>query len=220
MTHDSRLTTKNIYIIRHGQTDFNVRQVVQGRGVNSDLNDTGIQQAKLFFEAHKEIKFDVVYTSSLKRTWQTVDSFISKKIPHIARPEIDEIDWGIFEGVEHHPDLQKTYYDIINAWKAGNLDIKIEGGESAQDLANRLQPFVEELQNTDAQTILVCTHGRTLRVLICLLLGKPIQQMDEFEHQNTCLYHVEFNGNKHTLIKENDIKHLAALNVSTEEKPH
>ena len=44
---------KNIYIIRHGQTDFNVRQIVQGRGINSDLNDEGILQAKLFFEAHK-----------------------------------------------------------------------------------------------------------------------------------------------------------------------
>lgn len=42
-------TTKDIYIIRHGQTDFNVRQIVQGRGINSDLNDMGIRQAQLFF---------------------------------------------------------------------------------------------------------------------------------------------------------------------------
>lgn len=208
MTQNASRTTKNIFIIRHGQTDFNVRQVVQGRGINSDLNDEGIRQAKLFFQAHQEIKFDVVYTSSLKRTWQTVDSFISKKIPHFVRPEIDEIDWGIFEGVEHHPDLQKTYYDIIEDWKTGKLDIKIEGGESAQDLANRLQPFIEELKNTNEQTILVCTHGRTLRVLICLLLEKSIAQMDEFEHQNTCLYHLTFDGNKFEIIKENDIAHL------------
>jgi broad specificity phosphatase PhoE len=208
MTHDSRLTTKNIYIIRHGQTDFNVRQVVQGRGVNSDLNNTGIQQAKLFFEAHKEIKFDVVYTSSLKRTWQTVDSFISKKIPHIATPDLDEIDWGIFEGVEHHPDLQKTYYDIINEWKNGNLTIKIEGGESAQNLADRLIPVVDELKSTEHQTILVCTHGRTLRVLLCLLMDRPVSAMDDFVHDNTCLYHVEYSGEKCTLLKENDLTHL------------
>ncbi|HNA40126.1 MAG TPA: histidine phosphatase family protein, partial [Chitinophagales bacterium] len=106
-------TAKEIYIIRHGQTDFNVRQVVQGRGINSDLNDTGIKQAQLFFNAHQEIKFDLVYTSSLKRTWQTVDSFISKKIPHEVRASLDEIDWGIFEGVEHHPKLQDEYYAII-----------------------------------------------------------------------------------------------------------
>ncbi len=200
--------SKNIYIIRHGQTDFNVRQVVQGRGVNSDLNDTGIRQAKLFFEAHREIHFDVVYTSSLKRTWQTVDSFISKKIPHIATSNLDEIDWGVFEGVEHHPDLQKTYYDIINEWKNGDLTIKIEGGESAQDLADRLIPVVQELKSTDYQTILVCTHGRTLRVLLCLLMGKPISAMDDFVHDNTCLYHLEYDGEKCTLLKENDLSHL------------
>lgn len=200
--------SKNIYIIRHGQTDFNVRQVVQGRGVNSDLNDTGIRQAKLFFEAHKEIHFDVVYTSSLKRTWQTVDSFISKKIPHIATSNLDEIDWGVFEGVEHHPDLQKTYYDIINEWKNGDLTIKIEGGESAQDLADRLIPVVQELKSTDYQTILVCTHGRTLRVLLCLLMEKPISAMDDFVHDNTCLYHLEYDGEKCTLLKENDLSHL------------
>ncbi len=209
MTHDLLHSFKNIYIIRHGQTDFNVRQVVQGRGVNSDLNDTGIQQAALFFEAHKEIQFDVVYTSSLKRTWQTVDSFISKNIPHIALPNLDEIDWGIFEGVEHHPDLQKTYYNIINEWKDGNLSIKIEGGESAQDLSDRLIPFVEELKSSHHQTILVCTHGRTLRLLICLLLNKDISLMDEFEHQNTCLYHLKFDDNNFELIKENDIAHLS-----------
>lgn len=201
-------TKKEIYIIRHGQTDFNVKQIVQGRGINSDINDTGIQQAKLFFEAHKEIKFDIVYTSSLKRTWQTADSFISKKIPHLIRTNLDEIDWGIFEGVEHHAGLQKEYYDIIEEWKNGNLSVKIEGGESANDLAERLLPFIEEIKNTTAQTILVCTHGRTLRILICLLLRIDIAQMDNFDHQNTCLYHLSYDDNTFSLIKENDTTHL------------
>ncbi|QQR98524.1 MAG: histidine phosphatase family protein [Sphingobacteriales bacterium] len=171
---------KQIYIIRHGQTDFNVKQVVQGRGVNSDLNQTGIEQAALFFKAHKEINFDVVYTSSLKRTWQTVDEFINKDIPHLVRPEIDEIDWGIFEGVEHNPTLQKDYYNIIQSWADGQLDNKIEGGESAQDLADRLLPFINEIKQASYQTILVCTHGRTLRVMMCMLLDLPISKMDTF----------------------------------------
>lgn len=199
---------KEIYIIRHGQTDFNVRQVVQGRGVNSDLNETGIQQATLFFNAHKEIKFDVVYTSTLKRTWQTVDNFISKEIPHWIRHEIDEIDWGIFEGVEHNPILQKDYYKVIQSWAEGNLSIKIEGGESAQDLADRVSPFIDEIKSSHHQTILICTHGRTLRVMMCLLLGRPISDMDKFLHHNTCLYHVSLVDGKFILRKENDLSHL------------
>ena len=208
MTHPEVSTTKEIYIIRHGQTDFNVKQVVQGRGINSDLNDTGVQQAKAFFDSYHPIDFDVIYTSKLKRTHQTVAHFLNKNITHEIRENIDEIDWGIFEGVEHDPSLQKEYYDIIDGWANGNLTIKIEGGESAQDLADRLIPFVEEIKNSTHKTILACTHGRTLRVLMCLLLEKPISAMDDFDHQNTCLYHLKYDGVKFELIKENDVEHL------------
>ncbi|HPW87245.1 MAG TPA: histidine phosphatase family protein, partial [Chitinophagales bacterium] len=124
------------------------------------------------------------------------------------RENIDEIDWGIFEGVEHDKSLQKEYYDIIESWAKGNLTIKIEGGESAQDLADRLIPFVEEIKQSEHQSVLVCTHGRTLRVLMCLLLEKPVSAMDEFDHQNTGLYVLRFDGNKFSLDLENDISHL------------
>ena len=200
--------TKTIYIVRHGQTDFNIKQVVQGRGVNSDLNATGHQQAKYLFDHYRHVPFDVVYTSKLKRTHQTMADFLDSEIQHEIRDNLDEIDWGIFEGVEHHPDLQKTYYNIINGWKNGDLTIKIEGGESAQDLTDRLLPFVEELKSSGRENILVCTHGRTLRVLVCLLLGKPVTEMDDFSHENTCVYKLHFDGNKFDLVLENDLRHL------------
>lgn len=219
MPQDSSHIPKQIYIIRHGQTDFNVKQVVQGRGVNSDLNDTGLKQAKAFFDKYHPVDFDVVYTSKLKRTHQTVAHFLHNRIPHEIRENIDEIDWGIFEGVEHHPDLQKTYYDIIEEWKNGNLTIKIDGGESAQDLADRLMPFVEEIKQSAHKTILICTHGRTLRVLVCLLLGKPVSHMDEFSHENTCLYHLEYDGVNVELIKENDLEHLNNANLQNQGIP-
>lgn len=202
------MANKTIYIIRHGQTDFNIRQVVQGRGVNSDLNETGLKQAKFLFDYYRHIPFDVVYTSKLKRTRQTVDDFLDSDIPHEIRDNLDEIDWGIFEGVEHHPDLQKTYYDIISSWKSGDLHNKIEGGESAYDLKERLLPFVDELRNSPLKNILVCTHGRTLRVLLCLLLDKPVEDMDDFSHENTCVYKVVFDGVNYHLELENDLSHL------------
>ncbi len=218
MNHPIASISKEIYIIRHGQTDFNVKQVVQGRGINSDLNNTGEQQAKAFFDSYHPIDFDVIYTSKLKRTHQTVAHFLNKNITHEIRENIDEIDWGIFEGVEHDPSLQKEYYDIIDGWANGNLTIKIEGGESAQDLADRLIPFVEEIKNSMHKTILACTHGRTLRVLMCLLLNKSISAMDDFDHQNTCLYHLKYDGVKFELIKENDVEHLNFSVIANEVK--
>jgi len=199
---------KQIYVIRHGQTDFNIKQIVQGRGINSDLNENGIRQAQMFFQKYKTIPFDIVYTSTLKRTHQTVAPFLGSSVLHNIRQEIDEIDWGIFEGVQHHPDLQERYYGIIESWKNGNLDNKIEGGESANELKYRVMPFIEEIKHTKSQNILVCTHGRTLRLMMCLFLGKSIAEMDNFQHENTCLYQMAYNGNNFSLLKENDVSHL------------
>ncbi|HLS39123.1 MAG TPA: histidine phosphatase family protein, partial [Sphingobacterium bovisgrunnientis] len=59
---------KTFYFIRHGQTDLNLKGIVQGRGVNTSLNDSGRKQADAFFNAYKHIPFDKIYTSTLVRT--------------------------------------------------------------------------------------------------------------------------------------------------------
>lgn len=204
---------KYIYIIRHGQTDFNIREVVQGRGINSDLNTTGIAQAKAFYDAYKHIPFDVVYTSKLKRTQQTVQSFLNDNIKHIIDENIDEIDWGIFEGVEHHPTLKEKYYNIINEWRNGNLTIKIEGGESASDLQQRLMPFIEKIKASNEQNILICTHGRTLRALMCLFNKESVANMDNYEHSNTCLYQLQQDQEAFNFILVNNTNHLNTVSV-------
>jgi bisphosphoglycerate-dependent phosphoglycerate mutase len=67
---------KEFYIIRHGETDLNKQGIIQGRGIDSDLNDTGRAQAAAFYAMYKDLTFDKVYTSALKRTHQTVKGFI------------------------------------------------------------------------------------------------------------------------------------------------
>ncbi|HEY0898299.1 MAG TPA: histidine phosphatase family protein, partial [Sphingobacteriaceae bacterium] len=62
---------KTLYIIRHGETELNRRGIVQGRGMNTDLNELGKKQAEAFYQAYFHIPFDKIYTSTLKRTHQT-----------------------------------------------------------------------------------------------------------------------------------------------------
>ena len=86
MTNDQLPMTKTIYIVRHGQTDFNIRQVVQGRGVNSDLNQTGLQQSKYLYDHYRHVPFDVIYTSENATTGCTntlspVTFNVSPRIP-------------------------------------------------------------------------------------------------------------------------------------------
>ena len=64
---------KKIYLTRHGQTDYNLKGVVQGSGIDADLNATGRAQANAFYQAYKDHPFDKLYVSGLKRTFQSMD---------------------------------------------------------------------------------------------------------------------------------------------------
>jgi probable phosphoglycerate mutase len=84
---------KNIYILRHGETENNRLAIVQGSGIDGTLNQKGEEQAKAFFQKYQEIPFELVVTSTLQRTHQTVKSFIDKGIPWVQLPEINEMKW-------------------------------------------------------------------------------------------------------------------------------
>src|SRR6478736_6501366 len=77
-----KLTSKKIYLIRHGQTDFNLRGIVQGSGVDTSLNERGRDQAQAFFQAYKKVAFDKIYTSALKRSFESVQSFVALGLPY------------------------------------------------------------------------------------------------------------------------------------------
>lgn len=204
----SYMSIKHIYIIRHGETDFNKQNIVQGSGVDTDLNETGRQQAKQFFEAYKDVPFGVVYTSALKRSQQSVADFLKKGIRHIAMPELNEISWGDFEGKTQTPEQKTLYWEMIQKWNAGELNAKIPSGESPLEMQERQKRVLRSILEHPAQHILVCMHGRAMKSFLCLLLNVPLTQMEEFPHVNVCLYQLEYKEGLFSLIKHNDTAHF------------
>src|ERR1035437_2074299 len=92
------LIDRELYIIRHGQTDHNAAGIVQGKGVDLSLNEKGRKQAQAFFDAYKDVPFDMLYSSSLRRAQETISGFRALGIPHESLSELDEISWGDLEG--------------------------------------------------------------------------------------------------------------------------
>jgi len=206
-------TTKTIYLIRHGQTDLNRQGIIQGCGVDTDLNETGRDQAQRFFEAYRHIDFNSVFVSRLKRTHQTVEPFIrEKKSVHFIIPELDEINWGIMEGVFPTEESHASFHRMVAEWRAGNLHTAVEGGETPTELYERQKTGLQTLEKhiTD-KPVLVCMHGRAMRSFLCLLTNHPLYLMDDFEHTNVCLYILEKNSSdKHyRIILNNSSAHLA-----------
>lgn len=199
-----------IYILRHGETEYNRRGLVQGSGIDSDLNELGHQQAAAFYKRYKDSGFELVITSALKRTHQTVQGFIEAGTLWIQQADINEISWGEHEGQPGTPERIARYQAVVANWECGQYDAALPQGESARQLEARLHRFLHWLRQRPERKILICTHGRTMRALITMLKGLPLSEMETVAHRNTGCFVVHFRERDIHFEKENDISHLVA----------
>jgi len=202
---------KILYIIRHGETDLNARGIVQGRGINSDLNDIGRAQAEAFYKQYQAVPFDHVYTSDLKRTHQTVKGFIDAGLPWTQLSGLDELAWGIWEGKEGSEASISAFRDMVERWQAGDYTARFDGGESPAEVEVRLRQAMHTIISaTDEETVLICMHGRAMRLLLCILMDKPLAEMADFPHQNTTLYKLSYTDGVYDIIDFNNTDHLSS----------
>ena len=204
---------KTLYIIRHGQTDLNKQGIIQGSGIDADLNARGRAQGTAFYEMYKDVPFDKVYVSKLKRTYQTVQKFIEEaKIPFEKLGGLNELAWGKYEGKTSTPETKAAFLKIMRDWLEGNLDSKFDGGESPNELqAKQKQALEAIMSHPEEKTVLICMHGRALRLFLCLLTGVSLINMDQFPHQNVILYKVTWDGSKFEIVGFNNADHLKNL---------
>jgi len=209
MDHVLKMINKTLYIVRHGQTDLNKKGIVQGRGMDTELNAEGRLQADLFYQSCKSVPFDKIYISELRRTQQSIQQFIDLDIPYQKLAGLDELAWGIYEGKPSTAENKMAFLHIMRKWTAGELDAKFEGGESPNEVqARQKEALATIMSHAEEQNVLICMHGRAMRLFLCLLTDQPLTKMEEFPHQNLVLYKVIFDGDKFEIIDFNNSIHL------------
>ena len=205
---------KDIYLIRHGETEYNRKGVVQGSGIDADLNDLGQKQAAAFFAHYQDLPIDKIYTSALKRTHQSVKGFIEKGLPWEQHEGLNEISWGNKEGKSPNTEDDLYYKNLTKTWREGNVHVQSEEGESPIEVLERQKPIVDLLlSRKEEKAILIAMHGRAMRVLLTHLFNAPLHHMDNYAHQNLCLYHLQYDYavQEFKLVKGNCIIHLGDL---------
>ena len=194
-----------LYIIRHAETEYNRKGIIQGSEVDSDINDVGESQANSFYEYYKDINFDKIYVSDLKRTFQTIRRFTENGSSYEKLKEFNEISWGVNQGKS---DGLEDYARLIDTWLAGNLDNKFEEGESPNEMSVRLVKGFNKVLDDDRDTVLLCIHGRALRILLSKIIDNDLTKMDKYVHSNTGLYILEYKNGKYEILGSNLRDHL------------
>ena len=149
-----------IYIIRHGQTEKNRANVLQGRS-DIPLNDSGRQQAE---EVRNRlikagIHFDLVYTSPLIRAVQTA-AIIAEGIPQVKDDRLIEMDYGPYEGM----DLANPAPEVLEFFRDFVHNPAPNGMEPLQAIVVRLGSFLEEIREEAAEkNILISTHAIAMK---------------------------------------------------------
>jgi len=168
----------------------------------------GRQQASHFYDYYLNQNFDLVICSTLKRSYETILPFVNNNIPLQRFAEINEMNWGVHEGKSSTPEMKAAYAEMIRQWGLSNFEARLEEGESAHELADRINSFLVQLKQMPQKKILVCSHGRALRCVMALIKGQHLKEMESYSHSNTGLFLVEQKDQKFKVLLENDTRHL------------
>mgnify|MGYP002638603759 CR=1 FL=1 len=198
-----------LYIIRHGETDWNTQGRMQGQ-TDIALNEKGIRLAKVTAEGMKDIAFDLCITSPLKRARQTAEIILAgKKIPVLEEKRIQEISFGDWEGVgcrKENYELPVPFEEFQKFYKDPFHYEPDNSGESIAALCERTADFWEELTENEAladKTILIATHGCAMRAL----LHNVYPDKEDFWHGQVpvnCAVNIVEVENKKAVLLEDD----------------
>ena len=162
-----------IFLIRHGETNWNKEGRFQGQ-IDVPLNNNGKEQASKASDFLHDIKFNKAFSSSMQRPYETAE-IILKNLPDLKITKVDklvEISHGLWEGKLEH-EIQKEWGDLLNTWHDKPEKVEMPEGESIKQVSDRSVEAWQEIclsQKKKDLTLLVA-HDAVNKTLICNLLG-------------------------------------------------
>lgn len=168
----------NLYIIRHGETDVNVEEKINGLN-EIDLNKKGVEQAKNTGQKLKNIEYDFIMSSPLIRTKHTAELINVKNKKIVSDDRLKERDAGLFT-------LKYIKEIDPNDWWSINPKKDYQTVETVINFLNKLKEFLDEIKEKyKDKNIIIVTHGGTSKAISCYFKGIPKSgNIEKFHHDN------------------------------------
>lgn len=172
-----------LYFTRHGRTEWNKELRFQGANGDSPLLPHSLKEISLLGEHLKDVPFQKIYASPLKRAFQTaeiINSHLKNPVEIIPAPELKEMGLGMLEG-EKIADMEKLYPQELAALRRHPAEYKPEvfSGETFPEVVARIENFVLKVitETTSDAPILFVSHGAALTAGIQAMAGAPLKDL-------------------------------------------
>lgn len=196
-------------LIRHGETEWNRDQRVQGH-LDVELSERGIEQAHRLAAWLEADPPDVIYSSDLRRARRTAEIIAGERLPVRDEPRVREARFGVFEGLTA-AETEAAYPEAYHAWRRDAIRNRPPGGETLEDLGERCMAALRDLAAAHpGEHIAVVAHGGPVRIMVCGLLDLPLSVYPKLRVENTSVSRILFTGRGSILAGFNDVSHLRA----------
>jgi len=204
-----------ILLTRHGETEWNVIERVQG-WTDTKLNAVGVAQAAALAERLRSTPITAVYSSDSSRAVQTAAPTAEQHgLPIQTLPELREKGFGVWEGLTKD-DLERDYTDLWHRYHVlHELDSVIPGGETYTQVLDRMREALCQILDAHPgadDTVLVASHGGSARAFVLFALQAPLSTLQRLRLDNTSLNRLDFRGVADgRVIFLNDTSHVADM---------
>lgn len=196
-----------IVIVRHGETDYNLTNTIQGQ-TDVPLNATGLLQARLTAKRLEKEEFSFVYSSDLSRAVVTAETIAPGK-EILCDSRLREWHLGDWQG-KTLKEIESIYPGGFRAFLNNGEKVKVPNGESGYDIKMRVKMFLLDLQAKHKEgKILIVSHGGAIRRLFHILMGENNSFAELPQSDNTSISRFLYREDHWRLVSWNDTGHLA-----------
>ncbi len=201
---------KNLYLLRHAQSEYNEKGIFQGR-LDSDLTPLGFVQARLVAQELADKNIEIIYSSPQRRAYKTalvVGDLLGLDV--LVDERIREMSFGDYEG-KHFWTLMEEEGELLRAWLSNPLKNPLPTQEDMESFKNRVESFLKYISEEKYREILIVAHGGTLHAITCLALGLGLENLWNIHMDNTGITHLRYSHGKFELMHLNRLCHTKGL---------
>lgn len=160
-----------LYLIRHGQTDWNIQGKIQGSH-DIPLNETGREQARQVAKGMESKLITRIFSSTLKRARETAEEIAKiQNVDICYKKELIEVEFGKWEGLTWE-EIKKAFPNEYQRWSSNPVEVAPTGGETQDQVIWRTMEVVEEILKVTngREDVAIVSHGLTIAYLIAYMM--------------------------------------------------